>query len=210
MKITPVDIAHKNFNKKMIGLDPDEVSEFLAQVANQMEHLIHERNSLREAVREKEMSLMEYKERDQVLKSTIHTATQMAERLKLDAERETKLIIADAYQKAEILTRDAKESLRKMYDDVAQLKRVRLQFEANLKALAQAHLGLIEQGEKYMPSMAMPHMQFQDNSAQSVTAPSAAATNSSQGSYAQSHQHQHQNNQHHPSSPAHSQNHSQI
>jgi cell division initiation protein len=153
MKITPIDIAHKSFNKKMMGLDTDEVMDFLQQVAGQMEALIQDRNALKEALREKELSLMEYKERDQVLKDTIATATQMADRLRQDAEREAKLIIADASQKAEIITRDSRDSLKKMYQEVSELKRARMQFEANLKALAQAHLSLLEQGEKYMPQM---------------------------------------------------------
>lgn len=157
MRITPIDIAHKSFAKKMMGLDTDEVMDFLQQVAGQMEALIQERNSLKEAIREKELSLMEYKERDQVLKETIATASQMAERLRQDADREAKLIVADAQQKAEIITRDSRDSLKKMYQEVTDLKRVRMQFEANLKALAQAHLGLLEQGEKYMPQMQLPN-----------------------------------------------------
>lgn len=156
MRITPIDIAHKSFGKKMMGLDADEVMDFLQQIASQMESLIQERNSLKEAIREKELSLMEYKERDQVLKETIATATQMAERLRQDADREAKLIIADAQQKAEIITRDSRDSLKKMYQEVTELKRARMQFEANLKALAQAHLSLLEQGEKYMPQMHLP------------------------------------------------------
>jgi len=32
-----------------------------------------------------------------------------------------------------------------------------MQFEANLKALAQAHLALLEQGEKYMPQASLPN-----------------------------------------------------
>ncbi|MBO9667910.1 MAG: DivIVA domain-containing protein [Bdellovibrio sp.] len=153
MKITPIDIAHKSFAKKMMGLDSDEVMDFLQLVAAQMEALIQDRNSLKETLREKELSLMEYKERDQVLKETIATATQMADRLRQDAEREAKLIVADAQQKAEIITRDSRDSLKKMYQEVNDLKRARMQFEANLKALAQAHLSLLEQGEKYMPQM---------------------------------------------------------
>lgn len=141
----------------MMGLDTDEVMDFLQQIAAQMESLIQERNSLKEAIREKELSLMEYKERDQVLKETIATATQMAERLRQDADREAKLIIADAQQKAEIITRDSRDSLKKMYQEVTELKRARMQFEANLKALAQAHLSLLEQGEKYMPQMQLPN-----------------------------------------------------
>lgn len=156
MRITPIDIAHKSFGKKMMGLDAEEVTDFLQQVAAQMETLIQERNTLKENVREKELSLLEYKERDQVLKETIATATQMADRLRQDAEREAKLIIADAQQKAEIITRDSRDSLKKMYQEVSDLKRTRMQFEANLKALAQAHLALLEQGEKYMPQMHLP------------------------------------------------------
>lgn len=156
MKITPIDIAHRSFNKKMMGLDAEEVMDFLQQVAGQMESLIQERNGLKEAGREKDLSLMEYKERDQVLKETIATATQMADRLRQDAEREARLIIADAQQKAEIITRDSRDSLKKMYQEVNELKRTRMQFEANLKALAQAHLSLLEQGEKYMPQAQLP------------------------------------------------------
>lgn len=160
MKITPVDIAHKNFTKKMMGLDPDEVMDFLQLVSAQMESLIHERNSLREAVREKELTLMEYKERDQVLKNTITTASQMSDKMRSDAEREAKLIIADAQQKAEIITRDSRDSLKKMYQEIADLKKMRMQFEANLKALAQAHLSILEQGDRYLPQAHLGERSF--------------------------------------------------
>lgn len=157
MKVTPIDIAHKSFSKKMMGLDPDEVSEFLSLIAAQMEALIHERNSLKEALREKDLSLLEYKERDQILKSTISAASQMSDRMRQDAEREAKLIIADANQKSEMIVRDSRDSLKKMYQEITDLKRARLQFEANLKALVQAHLSILEQGEKYMPQMQLPN-----------------------------------------------------
>lgn len=155
MKITPVDLAHKSFGKKMFGYDDSEVSDFLSQIATQLEELIHERNNLREKIREKDLALAELKERDNVLKSTIATATQMSDRFRQDAERECKLIVADAQQKAEILTRDARDSLKKMYQEISDLKKMRMQFEANLKAIAQAHLSLLEQGEKFLPSIGL-------------------------------------------------------
>jgi cell division initiation protein len=157
MKITPIDIAHKNFNKKMLGLDESEVMDFLQQVATQMEALIHERNTLKEMVRDREVQLNDSKERDQVLKNTISTAASMAERIRSDAEREAKLIISDAHQKAEMITRDSRDSLKKAYQEISDLKRMRMQFEANLKAMAQAHLTLLDQGEKFMPSIGLPN-----------------------------------------------------
>lgn len=136
-----------------MGLDQTEVIEFLSEIAHQMEVLIHERNHLKESLREKELALMEYKEKDQILKATLATASQMSDKLKQDSEREAKLIVAEAHQKVEMMTRDGRDALRKIYNDIAELKKVRMQFEVNLKALANSHLSLLEQGEKYMPSI---------------------------------------------------------
>jgi cell division initiation protein len=46
---------------------------------------------------------------------------------------------------------------------MTELKKMRIQFEANLKALAQAHLALLEQGEKYMPQLHLPNMTMAEN-----------------------------------------------
>lgn len=160
MRLTPIDIAHKTFDKKMFGLDPEQVADFLQQIAGAMETLIQERNALKEAAREKDITIAEYKDRDKGLRDTITTASQMSERLRQDAEREAKLIVADATQKSEIITRDSRDSLKKMYTEITELKRMRMQFEASLKALAQAHLTLLEQGEKYMPQMQLPNYEM--------------------------------------------------
>ena len=152
MRIAPIDIAHKTFHRKMMGFDPDEVMSFLRQVAEEMESLIKERNSLRENLREKELSIGEYRERDELLKSTITTATRMSEKMQVDAEREAKLILHDANQKAETIVRESRDSLKRIYTDINDLKRVRMQFENNMKALIQSHLTMLEQGQKIMPN----------------------------------------------------------
>ncbi len=156
MKHYPKEIAHKTFERKVMGYDPDDVSDFLTVVGAQMEALLQERNSLRDALKDKEMQLLEYRDRDQVLKATITSASQMTDKMKVDAEREARLIINDAQQKAEMITRDAKDSLRKSYQDLADIKKMRMQFEANLKAMVQAHLSLLDQGEHFMPKIRMP------------------------------------------------------
>lgn len=156
MKLTPIDIRHRQFGRSMFGLNEEEVIEFLQVVATEMEALVLERNQLREALREKEIAIAENRDRDRMLQATLQTASQMSERLRVDAEREAKLIIADAQQKAEIITRDSRDSLKKIYGEISDLKRARLQFEANLKGLVQAHLTLLEQGEKTLPQFGLP------------------------------------------------------
>lgn len=145
MKIAPIDIAHKTFGRKVMGLDPEEVADFLRDVADQMEDLIRERNALKENARQKDLNLMEYKERDEQLKSTIHTAAKMSDGIRVDAEREGKLIINDAQQKAEMILKDSRDQLRRVYQEIAELKRIRMQFEVNLRSVCQAHVSLIEQ-----------------------------------------------------------------
>lgn len=151
MKIAPIDIAHKTFTRKMMGLDQDEVMTFLRHVADEMEQLVRERNSLREAMREKELSILEYRERDELLKNTITTATKMSEKLQQDAERESRLIISDAKQQAEMIVRDARDSLRRIFQEITDLKKIRLQFENSIRAIVGSHLTMLDQGHKMMP-----------------------------------------------------------
>jgi cell division initiation protein len=152
VKIAPIDIAHKTFGRRFMGLDADEVVDFLRVVADEMEALVRERNNLRETLRERDLTIVDFRERDELLKTTITTATRMAEKIREDGERESRLIVGDANQKSELIVRDARDSLKKIYSEITDLKRIRLQFESNLKALIQSHLTMLDQGQKIMPS----------------------------------------------------------
>ena len=151
MKIAPIDIAHKTFSRKVMGLDADEVSDFLRDIADQMEELVRERNALKETVRQKDLQIMEFRERDDSLKATIATATKMSEQIRQDSEREAKLIVNDAHQKGEMILKDSRDSLKRIYTEIADLKRSRLQFEVNLRSLCGAHLSMLEQSHMLMP-----------------------------------------------------------
>ncbi len=167
MKIAPIDIAHKTFARKVMGLDPDEVMDFMRDVADQMEEVIRERNGLKEAMRQKEMTLMDYKERDQTLQSTIQTAAKMSDGIRADAEREAKLIVGDAQQKSEMILKDSRDQLKRVYQEIADLKRLRMQFEVNLRTICQSHISMIDQSHMAVPdpqigfAQAQSHMNVQ-------------------------------------------------
>ena len=84
--------------------------------------------------------------------------------------------MADAQQKSEIVTRDSRDSLKRIYQEMSDLKRARMQFEANLKALAQAHLSLLEQGEKYMPNIGVSNMSFESHPRSTEISPLSSQT----------------------------------
>jgi cell division initiation protein len=151
MRISPIDIAHKTFGKKVMGVDAQEVQNFLRDIADQMEEVIRERNALKEALREKEMSMAGYRDREETLNSTITTATKMSDQIRVDAEREAKLIVQDAQQKAEVIIADARDSLKRIYTEISDLKRARIQFDASLRSLLHAHLSILDQSHTMIP-----------------------------------------------------------
>lgn len=148
MRISPVDISNKSFSKKMMGLDAQEVYEFLRDVADQMEELVRERNRLKEECAKKDQEMREYKERDEALRATIQAASKMSEQFRQDAERESDLIINDARQRSEVLIKDARDSLKRMYYEIADLKKSRMQYETSLRALMESHLTMLDQSRK--------------------------------------------------------------
>lgn len=151
MRIAPIDVTHKTFSKKMMGLDPQEVYDFLRDVADQMEELVRERNRMKEDLTKRESAMTEYVERDQALRATITAASKMSDTLRGDAEKEAQLIVNDARQRAEMLVKDARDSLKKMYYEITDLKKSRMQYETSLRSLMQAHISMLDQGRKVFP-----------------------------------------------------------
>ena len=158
MKIAPIDIAHKQFSKKMMGVDSDEVYSFLQQIAEEMEVLIRERNTLRENLREKDLQIHEYRERDKALRDTISTAQKMSEKISEEATREARLILNDANQQAEVIVRDARDSLKRIYQDISDLKKLKIQLDSNMRSLLQGHMALLENQQDYIPAPMMQKM----------------------------------------------------
>lgn len=144
-------INTKKFSKKMRGFDPVEVTIFLKQMARGFEKSFEGHQEATKRLKQVEVELQEYKEREDLLKKTLANATEMSTRIQDDSSREAKLIISDAHHKAEMITRDAKDSLRRIYQDISELRRVRLQFEHNLKAILNSHIAMLEQGQRTIP-----------------------------------------------------------
>jgi len=144
-------IQTKKFSKKMRGFDTAQVQGFLTKVTRELGVAFEDYQETKKTLKKTQVELQEYKEREDLLRKTLATATQMSDKMKTDSGREAKLIVSDAHHKAEMITRDAKDSLRKIYQDISELRRVRLQFEHNLKAILSSHMNMIEQGLRTIP-----------------------------------------------------------
>ncbi len=146
LKLSDVSsISSKTFNKSMLGYDPYEVSSFLKAISYEVDKLLKERATLKEMIREKDVSLLNYKDKDKSIQDTLEVAKEMSKKLKSDSQREARLIINDAEQKADIIVKEARDSLNDIYKEINNLRKNKIQIETNLRALLHAHLNLLDE-----------------------------------------------------------------
>jgi cell division initiation protein len=144
MNITPLDITQKSFGRSFRGLDPEEVAAFLALVASEFEGLVKELNALREESRRKSDELVEHRGRERSLQETLVAAQRASEEIREAARKEAEITQADAELQAEKIVQGAHQRFLRIVDDINELKRQRVQFEAGVKSLAEGHLRLLE------------------------------------------------------------------
>lgn len=144
MKISPLDIQQQQFHKKLLGLDTREVEVFLELLRNEFEEIIKENNDLKDELRKRTAEADEFREKEQTLKDAMLTAQRILEEIRTNARKEAELIIADAQVKAQELVNSAQLRSMEIMDEIKDLKRQKVQFEANLRALLETHLKMID------------------------------------------------------------------
>ena len=144
MNLTPLDITQKQFRKTFRGLDREEVEAFLSLVASEVEGLVREVTSLREAVQRKDEELLEHRGRERALQETLVTAQKASGEIREAARKEAEITLSDAELQAEKIVQSAHGRFLKIVDEINELKRQRVQFEAGVKTLVESHLKLLE------------------------------------------------------------------
>ena len=144
MNITPLDIQQQQFKGKMLGgLDPHDVDAFLQMVAAEMESLIRENSDLKEQGRKVAQQLEEFSQREVTLRDTMLAAQKISEEMKANAQKEATLLISEAELKGERIVADAENRLLQLNNQIHEIKRLKLQFESNLRSLLESHLKML-------------------------------------------------------------------
>ncbi|HEX9252217.1 MAG TPA: DivIVA domain-containing protein, partial [Ignavibacteriaceae bacterium] len=74
MKISPIEIRQQEFTKKMRGYDPDEVQNFLESLAEELDKLNNENESLKIEFESLTEQINEYKKIEKNLQDTLLSA----------------------------------------------------------------------------------------------------------------------------------------
>ena len=153
MKITPLDIQQQKFKIRFRGFDPQEVDLFLEQMADGFESLLKETENLQEEIRRLENESQGYKKREETFKRALLNSQKVLEQMKENAQKSSELIIAEAEVKAEKILNKAHNRLAQLHEDIAELKRQRMQIEVQIGAIIEAHTKLLEMGKEGMRAM---------------------------------------------------------
>lgn len=138
------DIRQKEFSRRFRGYDPQEVDTHMEQMAERLASLGKDNQELRTQATDLARELKEYRQREKSLEATLAQTREMAEEIKINADREGQLMVAEAELQAEKILGQAHNRLAQIHDDISELKRQRAQFEVRLRSLVEAHLKLLD------------------------------------------------------------------
>jgi len=150
MKLTPLDIRHKEFKRGMRGYADVEVDEFLDEVADEYERLFKENIDLGERVENLEGQVGGYRRIEETLQKTLVSAQASADELKLNANKEAELILHEAGLKARQLVQESYDQKQAIDQSMAKLRSADQDFRFKFRQLLETYLKQIE----YTPAVA--------------------------------------------------------
>ena len=153
MNLTPLDIQQQQFRVRFRGFDIHEVDRFLEQLSEAFTALQSENKELREEIRRLKLETQGYKEREETFKRAMLNSQKVLEQMKDNARKSAEVIIADAEVKAEKVLNRAHNRLSQLHEDIAELKRQRMQIEVQIRSVIESHSKLLEIGKESMEAM---------------------------------------------------------
>jgi len=153
MKITPIEIQQQQFKVRFRGFDVREVDKFLEQLSDTFELLQQENKNAQDEIQRIKLESQGYKEREETFKRAMLNSQKVLDQMKENARKSAELIVANAEVKAEKILNRAHKRLSQLHDDIAELKRQRIQIEVQIRSTIEAHTKLLEIGNEGMKAM---------------------------------------------------------
>jgi cell division initiation protein len=153
MSLTPLDIQQQQFRIRFRGFDVREVDRFLEQISESLAAMHAENKSLKEELRRLKLENQGYKEREETFKRAMLNSQKVLEQMKENARKSAEIIIADAEVRAEKILNRAHNRLSQLHEDIAELKRQRMQIEVQIRSIIESHTKLLEIGKESMDAL---------------------------------------------------------
>jgi len=148
MQFTPLDIQQQQFKISFRGFDVREVDAFLEQIADTFKSLQSNNIRLQDKISRLKLENQGYRQREETFKRALLNSQKVLEQMKKNAQKSAELIIADAEVKAEKLLNRAHSRLAQLHEDIAELKRQRIQIEIQVRSILENHTKFLDLGKE--------------------------------------------------------------
>jgi cell division initiation protein len=138
LSVTPLDVRQAKFATVMRGFDRQEVTTFLAEVAEGYDQALRDNERLRQEVARLEGSLSQFRDLEGSLKNTLLSAQKLADDLRENAGQEAARIVRDAEGRAEMAVQKAHARLEDVQREIDGLKMKRREAETGIEATISA------------------------------------------------------------------------
>jgi cell division initiation protein len=142
--VSPLDLRQAKFNTALRGFDRNEVTTFLLEAADGYDQALRENERLRHDVVRLEASVIQYRELEGSLKSTLMTAQKVADDLRESAAHEAVRIVREAEGRAELLVQKAQARHEDMQREIDGLRMKRRDAEASVESVIAALHNTVE------------------------------------------------------------------
>ncbi len=153
MQITPLEIAQQQFRVRFRGFDVREVDNFLEKMTDAFETIGNQNKQLQEEIRRLKRDIQGFREREESFKRAMLNSQKLLDQVKENAHKAAELITTEAEVHAQKLLNGAHNRLAQLHEDIAELKRQRMQIEVQIRSVLEAHTKLLEMGRAEMEAV---------------------------------------------------------
>ena len=140
MKLTPLDIHHKEFRHSLRGYSEEEVDAFLDQVADEFERLFKENIDLNEQLDQATERVRGYQSMEATLNNTLVQAQRSSEEIIAKAGLEADSMMRDAEIKAKEIVHNALQKKQTVTNELVRIKHAEEEFRLRYKTLLESQL----------------------------------------------------------------------
>lgn len=139
-RLSPLDIQHATFTRRLGGYDRKEVGDFLERLSHEVEASLREIQGLRQQLIAAEERMAELKTAEAELQRAVVAAERVATDMKELARREAEHLLKEAERERRERLAGADEQVARARADLSRLERERALFKEQFRGLLTAYL----------------------------------------------------------------------
>lgn len=163
MKITPIEIRQKDFEKVFRGYEKEAVDAFLLSLSQEWERIMEEHKDSRRRAENAEKEVIRLREVESSLFRTLKTAEDAGTHVMESANKTAELHVREAQMNAEAMMSEARSKARSMLEEAEEkAKEITGNLQDEVKMLERNYELLTDQKENLLADMKLLLTEFSD------------------------------------------------